>query len=173
MLLIQDYSNKKDVFYGKVNSIYSEKDKVKIQISILEGSKVSYDITGLLNCEEGDLVSFKIIDGSTIKILEKYTPSALGYYKDIVVKKLKSVTKIDTNYGILDMRADKIKVDDKEYVLSDFTCIILKVNKGIEGNWNINKISRIENDKLSFEVNDRIAINEIENTLIIYKGYSE
>lgn len=173
ILLIQDYSNKKDVFYGKVNSIYSDEDKVKIQISILEGSKVNYDITGLLNCEEGDVVSFKIIDGSTIKILEKYSSSALGYYKDIVVKKLKSVTTIDTNYGILDMRADKIMVDNKEYVLSDFTCIILKVNKDIEGNWIINKMSRIENDKISFEVNDRIAINEIENTLIIYKGYSE
>ena len=173
MLLIQDYSNRKDVFYGKVNSIYSEEDKIKVQISILEGSKVNYNITGLLNCEEGDLVSFKIIDGSTIKILEKYTPSALGYYKDIVVKKLKSVTTIDTNYGVIDMKKDTIVVGDKEYNLSDFTCILLKVNKNIEGNWFINKMSRIENNQMSFEVNDRIAINEIENTLIIYKGYSE
>ncbi len=41
------------------------------------------------------------------------------------------------------------------------------------GMWQIDKVVRMVPEKSEFKTGDRIAINEIEGTAIVYRGYTE
>lgn len=174
MILVKDYSEKRDIFYGKVNAIQNtDKTKLKIKIAILEGSAMEFEISGLLNCEEGDLVSFKMLDKNTIQILEKFNPSVMGYYKDIIVKEVRSNIVKDSNGNSIEVKDGNLVCEETAYPLHEYTIILLKVGQNLEKEWQIKQISKLEEKTLKFQVNDRIAINEIENTIIIYRGYTD
>ena len=170
-VLFKDYSNKKEVFYGKVNRIYSEDSSMKIIISIFEHKELTFNTVGLINCEEGDVVSFKFEGKSAIRILEKYPIDVLGFHKDIKVNDI-TYKGIDAENGEIYLKEGKIVSNKKEYKISEFDIILLKLKKA-DNNWSFAKGDILEVKDLKLEINDRIAINEIEDTIIIYRGYKE
>lgn len=174
-LILADYTDKKDIFYGKVEKIYvTDKSKIMAQISVIGYKKVEYEISGLANCEEGDIISFKIVKDKIIDPLEKYTANALGYYKDIVVTDIQSKNKIISENGTIDLDEGIISVGDKEYKLSKYNIFLLNVKKDLnDDTWLLGKCTVCEPKTLKLEKGDRIAINEIEDTVIIYRGYKE
>ena len=172
-VLLKDYSERRDIFYGKVNRIYSEKGNMKIVISVFEHKELTYDVFGLLKCEEGDVVSFKIEGKNSIRILEKYTTDVLGYYKDLKVKEISYKGEIDAENGEIYLKEGKILADNKEYKISEFDVILLKLTKTGNNLWSFSKGDILKEKEIKLEVNDRIAINEIEDTIIIYRGYKE
>ena len=173
MLLVKDFSQKIDTFYGKVDNIYTEDSKLRIEISVIQGKTVDYEISGLVNCEEGDFVSFKIVNKNEIRIQEKYSVSALGYYKDIVVGEAGRDGVKDAEGKSISINEGKLIIGESEYDLKEFTVISMRINKGLEGEWLIGQVKKLEEEDIELQSNDRIAINEIEDTIIIYRGYSE
>ena len=173
MLLVKDFSRKIDTFYGKVDNIYTEDSKLRIEISVIQGKTVDYEISGLVNCEEGDFVSFKIVNKNEIRIQEKYSVSALGYYKDIVVGEAGRDGVKDAEGKSISINEGKLIIGESEYDLKEFTVISMRINKGLEGEWLIGQVKKLEEEDIELQSNDRIAINEIEDTIIIYRGYSE
>jgi len=174
ILLVMDYSEKKDVFYGKVNRIFlGENSNINIEIDVFGHKAVTYNVSGLINCEENEVISFELLGKDSIKVLEKFTVKSLGYYKDIIIKDISWNKKITAENGEINLEEGIIIADKKEYKISDFDVILLNIQKDKNGNWLLGngKYLRIKDIKLS--KNDRIAINEIEDTIIIYRGYEE
>ncbi len=176
MTLVQDYSNQKELFYGKVNKIYMDKSekssKLKIEISVFQHKDMVYDISGLLNCEEGDIISFKIVKKEVIQVMERFSPEVLGYYQDLIVEDVEKGA-IKTNKGTIHLQDEKIKIGQKEYLLEDYVFILTYVAKDSYGDWQIGKSQAYEREDVSLRAKDRIAIDEIENTFIIYRGYED
>lgn len=172
-IFVNDFSQKIDTFYGKVDNIYTEDSKLRIEISVIQGKTVDYEISGLVNCEEGDFVSFKIVNKNEIRIQEKYSVSALGYYKDIVVGEAGRDGVKDAEGKSISINEGRLIIGESEYDLKEFTVISMRINKGLEGEWLIGQVKKLEEEDIELQSNDRIAINEIEDTIIIYRGYSE
>ena len=170
-VLLKDYSKKKEVFYGKVNRIYSEDSSMKIIISIFEHKELTFNTAGLINCEEGDIISFKFDGKNTIRVLEKYTTDVLGFHQDIKVNDV-TYKGIEAENGEIYLKEGKIVSNKKEYKISEFDIILLKLKK-TDKDWSFAKGDILEVKDIKLEINDRIAINEIEDTIIIYRGYKE
>lgn len=172
-IIYLDFSEQKDIFYGKVINIYTEDKELKMELDILESKTKAYKISGLLNCEEGDLISYKMINDSTIEVVEKYSTNVLGYYKDIVVKDVRYNKQIISENGKIDLNNEVITIGEKNHILKDYDIIFLKVKKDDAGIWSIIQGKLLKPSEINLDDDDRIAINEIENTIIIYRGYSE
>lgn len=178
MIIVIDYSAKKEVFYGRVMDLYTEgkKDekKDKINISILGYKKMDYFIANPSYFDEGDIVSFKFNDKDTIQVIEKYSPKVLGYYKDIIVKTAErnSKAQVITNNGTIDLKEGILLAGDEEYNINNYVKIFITVGKENE-NWTIKTAKALEQSELNLQAGDRIAIDEIEDTMIIYRGYSD
>ena len=97
----------------------------------------------------------------------------MGKYKDIIDKEKKYNAIKDSKGNSIEVKDGCVILEDTRYHLSEYTVILLKVSKNLEDEWQIKQISKLEEKDLKFEVNDRIAINEIEDTIIVYRGYVE
>lgn len=172
-VILIDYTQRKDIFYGVVDRIYSEDKKMKIVINVFEHKDVTYTVSGRLNCEEGDVVSFKIGDKDTIQILEKYSNKVLGYYKDLIVEEIGYKNKITCKNGEIYLDEGRIIADKVEHKISQYEIILLNLKKDDKGNWIFAKGDLLESKNIKLAENDRIAINEIEDTIIIYRGYKD
>ena len=173
ILLAHDYSAKKQIFYGRVNVIYKEEEVQMMEISAIDGRRRDYKVTNLKNCVEWDFASFEVVNKDTVKILEVFKPSSLGYYKDIVINSVNKDGTVVTNYGTLDLKADSIVLEGKKYNLSNYVYIFMSVGKEDKDLWAFVQSEEVDREKLKLKSKDRIAIDEIENTVIIYRGYSE
>ena len=109
---------------------------------------------------------------------EYFSPKNLGYYQDLVVKsanieKKKEVSYNLNNGGIIDLDTWTIEASDRKYKLNNYEVFILNVSLDKQGTWKIDKINRMTKEKPDFKAGDRIAMNEIEGTAIVYRGYTE
>ena len=171
-IIVKDYSNKADTFYARVMKIYSADKDLRAVLDVFGRGKMDFKIQGSPDCEEGDLISFKLISKEIIETSEKFTTKALGYYKDIIVKDVRYNGFIAEN-GEIYWKDKKIVAGDKEYDLRKYVTILVTVAKDEEGNWTIARARQYEPEELQLKDNDRIAIDEIENTVIVYRGYKD
>lgn len=174
-ILIKDFSEQEEIYYGKVEKIYTDRkdDKLKVKIDVIGNSDMEFLPSGLLKCEEGDLISFRLIGENSFEVCEKFSTDVLGYHKDIIVKKVSVTKEVDAINGTVNLKEGIILSQRKEHNMNDYTIILLRVDKDKEGNWVIDKATEHTLDDLRLLANDRIAINEIEDTIIVYRGYKE
>ncbi len=184
IFIIRDYSEKNEIYYGLVTKIYSQKskDSEKKRIQIAESYKKvhDYSIEEPLNCKEGEFVSYILPDKEVAKIKEKYTTDVMGYKKDLFVtsvnRKSKDSSSAVLSYGLnksgkLDMEKLVATYDGEEYKLSDYNIFLIKVVKDENGNWKFETSSYVKSNEIKLNLDDGLAFNEIDNTLIIYRGY--
>ena len=50
---------------------------------------------------------------------------------------------------------------------------LLQVTKNKSNEYEFSKADLIKNTNINLEVGDRLAINEIEGTIIVYRGYTD
>lgn len=171
-IIVKDFSNKKDMFYSKVINIYEKDKKLRTKLDVLGNGEMDFEISGSPNCEEGDLISFKLETRDKIEIHEKFTTKVLGYYKDLIVKDIK-YNGIEAENGEIYWDDEKIIVGEKEYNLKKYVTILISLSKDKDGNWVIARAKQYEPEDLNLKENDRLAIDEIENTVIVYRGYKD
>lgn len=174
-IIIKDYSEQKDIFYGLVNRVYTDREKKQIRavIDLIGGKEIDYQATGVLNFEEGDLISFKIPKAETFRAEERYSPEILGYSRDIFIQRVSKATGITSVNGTVNLEEGYISSNGRVYDLEDYTIIFMNIGKDAQGMWSILKADEKEPEEIELKTNDRIAIDEIEDTIIIYRGYKE
>lgn len=178
-VFVVDDREKETDYYGIVNNIYKNtKDKKTYADITVVGSRAKeYILNNTPECEVGDFVIFTAKDASSISIGERFSPKNLGYYKDLIVEKQildkydKPVAYNLSNDMKLDLKEWKITSEDEEYNLKNYEVFLLKVEEEGKYGWTIKDAERITMEKPNFAKDDRIAINEIENTVIVYRGY--
>ena len=179
-VFIVDDREKEENLYGIVNSFYkNNKDKKNyVQIAVVGGRTKDYILSNTPDCEAGDFVVFTAKDESTVTIGERFSAKNLGYYKDIIIEKeIKDKYNNPESYdlsdeGKLDLKEWTITTKTEEYRLKNYEVFLLKVTQNGNG-WEIVDADRITSEKPNFAKGDRIAINEIENTAIVYRGFTE
>ena len=135
-------------------------------ISVMTLRKVMPDANVYILVDKDTKSTFK--DKRTI--LEKYNVAEMGYYKDIIIEEVVG-SRITAENAEIDLKQGKIVTEEEEYLLSHFDIILLMLKEDTEGNLFIYKGYGIEPKDIKLQKNDRIAINEIEDTIIIYRGY--
>lgn len=175
-IFVEREYNSFSVFYARVREVITEKGKIKLSIAPLADVVRTYDTAGLVNCEAGDLITYTLSangkSGSILRIEEVYHSGVIGYEKDLIVKDIKDNMVYLENGEKFSRKDTFIKANDKLYNVDDYVVILAKVAQNDDG-WKF-VLAEFENlAKVRFAKNDRIAIDELENTIVIYRGYEE
>lgn len=180
LVVTDDREVEGETYYGLIKKIYRNYKDKKTYVTILtttSSNTKDYLINDVYDCEVGDFVNFEMKNKDSITFGEKYTTKSLGYKKDLIVESENLEKKKVVSYnlkdgGLLDLTDWSITTETESYKLRNYEVFLLDVSLN-KGAWQIDKASRITQDKAAFKAGDRIAINEIEGTAIVYRGYSE
>ncbi len=181
-VFIFDDREKLNSYYAVVNRIYRNysENKMHAKLNLVDLTEKDLIITNTITCDDGDFIKFEMSDdGKNMTLGEHFSPKNLGYYKDYIVKSINknSKGKVESyllqDFGELDMTDWIIDTDENIYRLSSYDVFLLEVSLNDKGNWQIDRARRIKQDTAKLEVGDRIAVNEIEGTAIIYRGYTD
>lgn len=187
-IYVDDYREKTTTYYGIVRSIVTEKvDKedykkpnLIIQVDVVGVKDTQeYKITELEGFEKGDFIKFDSPKKETFNFIERYSRNVMGYYKDLEVISVKKdakgvqpiayMMKDGSDWDVADW---KLKSEDDEINLNAFEIFLINVSKK-DGEYRFDDATRISSQSnVSLQVGDKIAINEIEDTIVIYRGFS-
>lgn len=174
-IFVEREYNSFSVFYARVRGIALEKEKIKLSIAPLADVVKTYETAGLVNCEVGDLITYTLSgsgNSSVLRLEEVYRSGVIGYEKDLIVKDIKDNMVYLENGEKFSKKDTFIKVNDKLYNVDDYVVILADVAKNGDG-WKFISAEFENLAKVGFAKNDRIAIDELENTIVIYRGYEE
>lgn len=173
-IFIENEYNSFSVFYARVREVTEKKGVISIRIAPIADAVKTYETTGLVNCEPGDMITYTLSGSKDVKlhIEEVYRAGVIGYEKDLVVEKVNNNLVYLKDGDKFDRKDSFIEVNNKVYNVNEYVVINARVSR-VDGSWKF--VSAEFNDfaKASFEANDRIAIDELENTIVIYRGYEE
>lgn len=173
-IFVENEYNSFSVFFARVREVTEKKGVISISIAPIADAVKTYETTGLVNCEPGDMITYTLSDSKDAKlhIEEVYRAGVIGYEKDLVVEKVNNNLIYLKDGDKFDRKDSFIEVNNKVYNVNEYVVINARVSR-VDGSWKF--VSAEFNDfaKASFEANDRIAIDELENTIVIYSGYEE
>lgn len=179
-VFIEKDVNKYDYKYGRVLEVYQDKvtddkkdDKyvLKIRVSPFNNVVSEYTLKGITNCEPGDLISYTT-DENELTVKERYNTKVLGDKRDYIIESMKGKVAHLTNGDEVDFEKDKFKVNNKEYSFDNYIVVYTRVTN-MSGEWKFYSATIEEPQKLMLKSGDRIAIDEIEDLIVIYRGYKD
>lgn len=183
-IYLVDHTEKSTTYFGVVNRIYKKTDdkdnNIHVKVKVV-GVKEEQDyvLNGMILFEEGDFIKFTSVKGDTLDFIEKYSLTILGYYKDIEVTgnvydaKGRVLEGYETSQnGTLRIKEWTLKTDEDEYNLNAFDVFLITLSKA-NGSYAISNVSVVTSNKISLEKGDMIAINEIDDAIIIYRGFTK
>ena len=178
-VIITDNRQVNDIYYGTVSKLYRDKEEKQehIVIKMVGGKEKDYTYKDTLICKEGDFIKYKLLDEKSISFIESFEAKDLGYYKDFIVKSEDKDSKGVIGYKLKDgnyINLSDWTIESDEIIrLSGLEVFVVKVEKTKSGEWQMVSSSRMTNEKPNFQIGDRIAINEIEGTAVVYRGYED
>ena len=176
-IFVQDYSAKDTRYYGLLTKVFV-KDKIQyVQVAQVSGNKNTYAVQGPCNVEVGDFVVFEVVNEETIKLGEKYTTKILGYFKDLTIKdKILEGRKV-VGYsfeedGELDLAKWTVTTAKDNYDLANYDIFMIILGKDATNEeYVFTRASLVTKNNISLEIGDKIAIDEIDGAIVIYRGY--
>jgi len=182
---IIDSSKKNDLYYGAIQKIYKENkdssDYTALMV-IIGGRKNQTQLFKVSNKDEytiNEFFSFKIPSEGKFEIVEKYPLKVLGYYKDLTIESVTSDQKGNVSEVILegdntfDIANWKIITNEKEYDLNRYVIALLTLKKDKNNEYYVSNVSELKKNSLKLETNDKIAIDEVDGAVVVYRGYEE
>ncbi len=179
-VFIEKELNKYEYKYARVLDVYEEKisedNKVekyvlKIRVSPFNNVVSEYELVGIATCEPGDLISYTV-DEDELTVKERYNAKLLGDKRDYIIESVKNKVANLTNGEQIDFSKDSFEVNGKKYLFEKYIVVYSKVSK-TSGEWKFYSGTIEEPEKLILKAGDRIAIDEIENLIVIYRGYKD
>lgn len=174
VIYVERETNKFSVFYGIVRDVIQEKEKIKLTVSPIDSALKVCEPFGKVECEIGDIISYTLSGKEGEEILrtdEIYHAGVIGYKGDLVVGSVtgKDVTLINGEH--FNQTSNIISVNGKNYKLNNYIIISAKVRQS-DGEWRFSSATFAEMKTMKFAPGDRIAIDELEGTMVIYSGYT-
>lgn len=179
-IFIEKELNKYDYKYARVLDVYEEKiteDKkdtkyvLKIKVSPFNNVVSEYTLVGIATCEPGDLISYSL-DEEELTVKERYNAKLLGDKRDYIIESVKNKVAYLTNGAEIDFSKDSFEINGKKYLFEKYIVVYSKVSN-ISGEWKFYSATIEEPEKLVLKAGDRIAIDEIEDLIVIYRGYKD
>lgn len=179
-IFVEKELNKYDYKYARVLDVYEEKiteDKkdtkyvLKIKVSPFNNVVSEYTLVGIATCEPGDLISYSL-DEEELTVKERYNAKLLGDKRDYIIESVKNKVAYLTNGAEIDFTKDNFEINGKKYLFEKYIVVYSKVSN-ISGEWKFYSATIEEPEKLVLKAGDRIAIDEIEDLIVIYRGYKD
>lgn len=179
-IFVEKELNKYDYKYARVLDVYEEKiteDKkdtkyaLKIKVSPFNNVVSEYTLVGIATCEPGDLISYSL-DEEELTVKERYNAKLLGDKRDYIIESVKNKVVYLTNGEQIDFTKDTFEINGKKYLFEKYIVVYSKVSN-ISGEWKFYSATIEEPEKLVLKAGDRIAIDEIEDLIVIYRGYKD
>lgn len=179
-IFIEKELNKYKYKYGRVLEIIQEtveNDKsetqnvLKIRVSPFNNAIDSYIISGNVTCEPGDLISYET-DGEELTIKERYNAKVLGDKRDYIVENVKNNTVYLKNGDEIDITKNEFEIEGKQYLFDKYIVVYARVTK-TSGEWKFYSTAIMEPEDLKIKAGDRIAMDEIEDLFVVYRGYTD
>ncbi len=170
VIFIEKEVNKFSVFYARVKEIIIDGAKISVRVSPVGSAVKTYETIGLVDFDEGDLISYTLNDKDVLRIVEVYRHTVLGYDKDLVVKEIQDNGKIAILQNGLRLDTRDTVWNDK-YEWEDYKILKADVKYNVDA-WGFTSCEFSEMSKLRFKVGDRIAIDELEGVVVVYSGYT-
>ncbi|MBO5178941.1 MAG: S-layer homology domain-containing protein [Clostridia bacterium] len=179
-IFIEKELNKYDYKYGRVLDIYQaknddensdEKYVLKIKVSPFNNVISEYTVSGNLNCEPGDLISYTT-DDDKFEIEERYNAKLLGDKRDLIVKEVKKDIVYLTNGDQINLKENQFKINGKKYLFDKYVVVYSRVTK-LSGDWKFYSATIVDPEDLKLQPGDRIAMDEIEDLFVVYRGYED
>ncbi len=175
-----DRLEKSTTYYGVVTKIYKDEktgNHVKVKVVGVKEEQ-DYKFNDVVQFKVGDFIKYKSEKGESLEFIEKYSLDILGYYKDLKItkKNMDEKGKVVIDYeveedGILDINNWTLEVNDNKYNLNAYDIFLLTLVKdGSE--YSISKVEVVTPAKVPLEVDDMMAIDEIDGAIVVYRGYS-
>lgn len=171
-----------------VGTIYDIQEKIsgdklletKVVLYNKNRNKVSYLTNPVMGYEIGDLITFDIFTNenkkNVIVVGEVYSHHNIGSKYDLIVKSSKDGKITFKNSDlVIDLNSEGFEYNGESYIFGEYAFIKVKAEKNKETSEWLFKTFSITNSKSSFALsaNDRIAIDEITNTIIAYERYRD
>ena len=128
--------------------------------------------------ESGDLITFKSSDAKAetarVEIVEKFLRESIGFKRDLIVKEYDKKGKVIHFENGEDMKVTSEIYDwnGKKINLNRFRLVFGKVSK-MDGKWGFYTINTMELSSFDFKPGDRFAIGEMDDIIVVYRGYHE
>lgn len=171
IIFIEKEVNKFSVFYARVKEIIIDKDKINVKLSPLGSSMKVYETAGLIDFDEGDIISYTLTDKDILRVVEVYRSNVIGYEKDYVVKDVGDGGREAILQGGLRLNVREATWNDT-YEWEDYKVIQASV-KYVEDRWKFTAAEFVAMKDVRWKEGDRIAIDELEGVVVIYRGYEE
>ena len=190
-IFVEKELNKYDYKYARVLDIYQERegkkdDKnteedeskettnkmvLKVKLSPFNNVISEYIVTGNINCEPGDLISYTTKDDK-LEVEERYNAKLLGDKRDYIVERFEDDIIYLSNGDTININKNAFDIEGKTYLFDKYIVVFAKVSKS-SGDWKFITSNIIEPRKIEVKAGDRIAIDEIEDLFVIYRGYTD
>ena len=163
------------IYYAKVKEVILDKDKINLVLSPTDLAVKEYATTGPVGCEVGDIISYNLIGEKgkeAVRIKEIYRTKFIGFKGDLVVESVQGDEVYLTNGESFNRKENVIKVNGQEYKIFMYYTMVTRVRREGDG-WVFASTDFEDFRNVRFSPGDRIAIDEIEDVIVIYSGYEE
>ncbi len=155
-----------------------DKHTYRVTLSVTGNAVSAFDVgkEEYSNFVSGDIVTYVVDEKDSKKITldEVFKKESIGYKRDLIVESFdKTNKKIELSDGTtLDLNQDLYMWNNKKINLNTYRFIKAKVAKTDDG-WRFHSLAISNKEDVTVEKGDRLAIGELNKTIIIYSGYEE
>ena len=148
---------------------------LKAKVSIIDGGTETYKVLSG-DCEEGELITFEVVNKDTMNIKERFKIELIGCDKDIVVesidKKTKEIWAADSSK--IDLKDTSYSVNGRIFDFVDYQFIMATVKKDTDsGKWKFTSAVFHDKEDITLKVGDRIVFDELNGIAVVYRGYTK
>ena len=96
----------------------------------------------------------------------------LGDKRDLIVEEVKKDVVYLTNGDQINLKENQFKINGKKYLFDKYVVVYSRVTK-LSGDWKFYSATIVDPEDLKLQAGDRIAMDEIEDLFVVYRGYEE
>lgn len=147
---------------------------VNVKIATIGGRTNTYTILSG-ECQEGELITYKLDEDGELTIKERFRTVFLGYEHDLVIEsfdKKTHVAKVSNASEDLDLTDYTYDFNGKEIDLMEYKYLVTTVRADQEtGEWRFLSGTFHQKEDLVLESGDRIAFGELNGIAVVYRGF--
>ena len=151
---------------------------MKITLSVVNDAVRGYSIfRNYDKISSGDIITFYVGDGAATEDLvleEVFKRESIGYKRDLIVTGYDKITNevyfengktMKLTSDVYDWSGSKINLNRYRFILAEVS--------NYNGYWEFISTKMYDKDKIIPQVGDRVAIGELQDVIVVYRGYEE
>lgn len=144
------------------------------KISVIGQGTEEYKVLNT-DCEVGELVTFEVANKDTMEVKERFKLDVIGYEKDIVISSVDKKTKdayVKGTNSVINLKGSVFDYNGRTYDLENYNYIYATVKEDLD-DWRFISANFVDKNSFELKADDRLAFDELNGTVVIYRGYTD